>query len=118
MIEVCEGEGRFEGPELSLTSSSDYDAIFMKYLKTVQEETDLLPDDQVVDVLYSMFRSPRKTATMRIERAGFGNQFVDQMNIWRPQEKAQRRAARCKMNAHYADALHLMRTTWLGLYIL
>jgi hypothetical protein len=47
--------------------------MFRKYLKTVQEETDLIPDDQNVDVLYSVLRTPRKTATTRIERAGFGN---------------------------------------------
>ncbi len=54
--------------------------MFRKYLGIVQEETDLIPGDHDVNALHSTFRMPRKTATTRIERAGFGNQFVDQMN--------------------------------------
>jgi hypothetical protein len=92
--------------------------MFRRYLKMVQEETDLIPDDHNIDAFYSTFRMPRKTATTRIERSGFGNQFVDQMNRWRPQEKAQGWAARRKMNAHYANALLLMPTTWMGSYVL
>ena len=123
LLEVCEYEGRREGPAFAtpdgvLASSPGYDAMFRRYLKIVQEESDLIPDDQDVDALYSTFRTPRTTATTRIERAGFGNQFVDQMNRWRPLEKAQGRAVRRKMNAHYAEALHLMPTTWLGSYVL
>jgi hypothetical protein len=123
LIEVCEGEGRREGPAFAnadgtLASSTDYDAMFRKYLSIVQDETDLIPDDHDVDALYSTFRMPRKTATMRIERAGFGHHFVDQMNRWRPQEKTQGWAAWRCMNAHYADALLLMPTTWMGSYVL
>lgn len=102
-----------------LASLPNYDAMFRRYLKTVQEETDLIPDDEDVDVIYSTFRMPRKIATTRIEQAGFGSQFVDQMNRWRPIKKAQGQAVRRKMNAHYAKALHLMMpTTWLGSYVL
>jgi hypothetical protein len=123
LLEICEKEGRREGPAFAtpdgvLASSPGYDAMFRRYLMIVQEETDLIPDDQDVDALYSTFRTPRKTVTTRIERAGFGHQFVDQMNRWRPLEKAQGRAVRRKMNAHYAEALHLMPTTWLGSYVL
>ena len=49
---------------------------------------------------------------------GFGHHFVDQMNKWRPQEKAQGRLARRQMNAHYANDLLLMPTTWMGSYVL
>lgn len=123
LVEVCEAEGRHIGPAFAtangvLASSLDYDAMFRKYLGIVQEETDLIPEDHDVNALYSTFRTPRKTATTRIERAGFGNHFVDQMNRWRPQEKAKGRAARRQMNAHYAEAALLMPTTWLGSYIL
>ena len=82
------------------------------------EETDLVPLDHDVDLFYLTFRTPRKTATTRIERTGFGHQFVDQMNRWRTQERAEGRAPRRHMNAHYADALLLMPTTWMGLYVL
>ena len=80
---MCEGEGRCKGPafasaDKTLASSTDY-----------QDETDLIPDDHDVNALYSTFRTPRKTATTRIEQAGFRHHFVDQMNRWRPQEKAQ-----------------------------
>ena len=123
LLEVCENEGRFDGPAFAtpdgqLASSTDYDAVFRKYLKLVQEETDLVPLDHDVDLFYSTFRTPRKTATTRIERAGFGHQFVDQMNRWRTQERAEGRAPRRRMNAHYADALLLMPTTWMGSYVL
>jgi hypothetical protein len=123
LIEVCEGGGRREGPafahaDRTLVSSTDFDDMFRKYLTIVQDETNLIPDDHDVDVLYSTFRTPRKTATMRIKWVGFGHHFVDQMNRWRPQDKAQGRAAWRQMNAHYANALLLMPTTWMGLYVL
>ncbi len=94
LIKVCQTEGRFEGPAFAsadgrLASSPDYNAMFRRCLKMVQEETDLIPDNHDVDAFYWTFRTPRKTATTRIEQSGFGNQFVDQMNRWRPQEKAQ-----------------------------
>jgi hypothetical protein len=92
--------------------------MFQKYLCVVQEETNLVCGDHDVNALHSTFRTLRKMATTRIEQAGFGNQFVDQMNRWRPQEHAQGRAARCQMNAHYAKALLLMPTTWMGSYVL
>ena len=60
----------------------------------------------------------RKTATTRIERAGFGNEFVDKMNRWRAQENAQGRQVKRRMNALYADALLLMPTTWVGSFVL
>jgi len=89
LVEVGQSEGRIHGPAFALpegilASSTNYDALFRKYLHVVQEETELIPRDQDVDALYSTFRMPRKTATTRIERAGFGNQFVDQLNRWRP----------------------------------
>ena len=33
----------------------------------------------------------RKTAVTRLERAGFGNKFIDQMNRWRAQEQSKGR---------------------------
>ena len=123
LLEVCEYEGRFDRPAFAtpdghLASSPNDDAVFRKYLKLVQEETDLVPLDHDVDALYSTFCTPRKTVTTRIERAGFGHQFVDQMNWWRTQERLEGRAPRRRTNAHYADALMLMPTTWMGLYVL
>ncbi len=123
LVDVCEYEGRHNGPAFAstdglLASSPDYDAVFWKYLKIVQEETDLVPSNHVVDVFYSTFCTPRKTSTTRLERAGFGNQFVDQMNRWRTQENSDGRAPRRCMNAHYANALLLMPTIWMGLYVL
>jgi hypothetical protein len=123
LLEVCNYEGRFTGPafatpEGDLASSPDYDAVFRKYLKVVQDESDLIPADHDIDSFYSTFRTPRKTSTTRIERSGFGNQFVDQMNRWRTQERSEGRAPRRRMNAHYAEALLLMPTTWMASYVL
>ena len=33
----------------------------------------------------------RKTAVTRLERAGFGNKFINQMNRWRAQEQSKGR---------------------------
>ena len=123
LLEVCNYEGRFSGPafatpEGQLASSPDYDAVFRKYLKVVQEESDLIPLDHDVDALYSTFRTPRKTSTTRVERSGFGHHFVDQMNRWRTHERSEGRAPRRRMNAHYAEALLLMPTTWMASYVL
>ncbi len=76
LVEVCDYEGRRDGPAFAsanglLASSPDYDAVFWKYLKIVQEETDLIPSDHDVDLFYSTFRTPRKTSTTRLEQAGF-----------------------------------------------
>jgi hypothetical protein len=94
LTEVHQSEGKFDGPAFTLVdgllgSSPDYNAMFRRYLQVVQEETDLIRDDHDVDALYSTFCMPWKMATTRIEQAGFGHQFVDQMNQWRPWEKAQ-----------------------------
>jgi hypothetical protein len=72
LIEVCQLEGRFNGPAFAsadglLASSTDYDATYRKYLNIVQDETNLIPADHNVDALYSTFHMPRKTATTRIE---------------------------------------------------
>jgi hypothetical protein len=86
-VDVCNYEGRCDGPAFAsanglLVSSPDYDAVFWKYLKIVQEETDLIPSDHDVDLFFSTFRTPRKTSTMRLEQAEFRHQFVNQMNRW------------------------------------
>ena len=101
-----------------LASSPDYNSTFQGYLYRVQSETTLINKDVDVFKVYNTYRTLRKTATTRIERAGFGNDFVDKMNRWRAQENAQGRLVRRRMNALYADALLLMPTTWVGSYVL
>jgi hypothetical protein len=123
LITVCKYERRFDGPAFAtpggvLASSPDYNSVFRKYLKVVQEDTDLIPGDHDVDTYYSTYRTPRKTSTTRIECAGFGHQFIDQMNGWRTQKRSEGQDPRRRMNAHYADALLLMPTTWMGSYVL
>ncbi len=123
LISVCESEGRMQGPAFATPDGKlallvDYNAMFQKYLRRVQEETDLIPEDQDVESRYTMSRTSRKTAVTRLERAGFGDDFVDRMNRWRAQERSKGRYVRRQMNAHYADAMLLAPTTWLGLYFL
>jgi hypothetical protein len=120
---LCESEGRSFGPAFasadgSLTSSLDYNALFRKYLARVQDETSLIPGDLDVDSRFSTFRTLRKSAVTRLERAGFGDDFVDKMNRWRTQKRAKGRPIRRKMNAHYAEASLLLPTTWRGSYFL
>jgi len=123
LVDVCESEGRYSGPAFAsadgqLASSLDYNALFRKYLARIQDETSLIPRDLDVDSRFSIFRSLRKSAVTRLERAGFGDDFVDKMNRWRTQERAKGRSARRRMNAHYAEAILLSPTTWRGSYFL
>ena len=123
LVSVCEAEGQIHGPAFALAhgvlaSSADYNTVFRKYLGQVQDETDFIPGETDVDAQYSTFRTPRKSSTTRLERAGFGDEFVDRMNRWRSQEGAKGRAVKRRMNAHYAEAVLLMPTTWLGSYVL
>ena len=123
LISVCESEGRTRGPAFAspdgnLALSVDYNAMFRRYLKRVQEETSLIPMEQDVEARYSTSRTPRKSAVTRLERAGFGGEFVDRVNRWRGQEQSKGRYVRRRMNAHYADAMLMAPTTWLGSYFL
>ena len=123
LVSVCASEGRDYGPAFAnehghLASSPDYNSTFQGYLLRVQAETTLIDKDVDVFKVYNTYRTLRKTSTTRIERSGFGNDFVDKMNRWRAQEGAQGRRVRRRMNAHYADALLLMPTTWVGSYVL
>jgi hypothetical protein len=123
LVSVCEAEGRVHGSAFAsaygvLASSADYNAVFRKYLGQVQDETDFILGETDVDAQYSTFGTPRKLLTSRLERVGFGDEFVDRMNRWRSQEGAKGRAVKRRMNAHYAEAVLLMPTTWLGSYVL
>jgi hypothetical protein len=92
--------------------------MFRRYLIRVQEETNLIPEDQDVESRYSTNRTLRKTAVTRLERAGFGNEFINWMNRWRAQEQSKGCLVCRRMNAHYAEAMLLAPTTWLGSYFL
>jgi hypothetical protein len=123
LVDMCESEGRYSGPAFAsadgqLASSLDYNALFRKYLARIQDETSLIPGDLDVDSRFSTFRSLRKSAVTRLERAGFGDDFVDKMNRWRTQERAKGRSPKRRMNAHYAEAILLSPTTWRGSYFL
>jgi hypothetical protein len=63
LIEVCQTEGRFEGPafvsaDSTLASSPDYNAMSRRYPKMVQEETDLIPGDHDVDAFIQRSECP------------------------------------------------------------
>ena len=123
LVSVCQAEGRVHGPAFAsahggLASSADYNAVFRKYLGQVQDKTDFISGETDVDAQYSTFRTPRKSSTTQLEWAGFGDKFVDRVNRWRSQEGAKGRAVKRRMNAHYADAMLLMPTTWLASYVL
>ena len=122
-MSVCASEGRKHGPAFAdehgqLELSPNYNSTFQGYLLHVQAETTLIDKDVDAFKVYNTYRTLQKTSTTRIERSGFENDFVDKMNCWRAQEGAQGRMVRRRMNAHYADALLLMPTTWVGSYVL
>ena len=123
LVSVCACKGCFHGPVFAdadsfLGSSMDYNSTFQGYLARVQLETTLMDKDVDVSKVYNMYRTLRKTVTTRIEQVSIGNNLVDKMNRWMAQEGAQGRLVRRRMNAHYADALLLMPTTWVDSYVL
>ena len=95
LVAVCkeEEEGRLHGPTFtmpdgSLAMSMDYDALFRKYLIRIQEEMNWIPPEEEIKSHYSANRTPHKTGVMRLEQAGFGDEFIDQVNRWRMQEQS------------------------------
>ena len=123
LIEVCAQEGRYVGPAFAepngkLAYSGDYDSIFKKYLKKVQAETTLIPDDVNVDLHYSLNRTPRKSSTTRAQRANLDGKYIDTMNRWRVIENAKGGKPRFNMRPHYSEACLLMPTTWFYSYTL
>ena len=123
LIEVCDSEGRVSGPAFAdaqgnLASSLDYDAVFRMYLKRVQVKTQLIQVDYNVDVMFSINRTPRKSALTRAVRANIAKKHQDQMNRWRTVENSQGRRPRFNMRQHYSEAVLLMPTTWFYSYVL
>jgi hypothetical protein len=66
----------------------DYDSVFWQYLRLVQENTNLIPEDQEVDTRSSTNRTPQKTVVTRLKQARFGDEFNDGMNGWRSQDQS------------------------------
>ncbi len=123
LVVVCQSEGRIHGPAFptpdgKLAMSVDYDSMFRQYLRLVQETTDLIPEDQEVDSQFSTNRTPWKTAATRPKRASFGDEFIDGMNRWRLQDQSNGCFVQRRMNAHYAKAMLMVPTTWLGSHFL
>jgi hypothetical protein len=122
LFKVLKSEGRTEGPAFAtpdgkLASSTNYDSVFRSYLKQVQATTDLIKDDEDIDNLYGISRTPRKTAVTRSKRAGYTKE-VDEMNRWRTVENAKGRKAKVPMNVLYAEAVLMMPITWRVSYVL
>jgi hypothetical protein len=84
----------------------------------VQEDMNLIPEDQEIESCYLTNRTPQKTVVTRLERAGFGEEFINRMNRWRAQDQSKGRFVCQRMNTHYAEAMLLAPTTWLGSYFL
>jgi hypothetical protein len=122
LLEVTRQEGRSKGPAFAtpqgkLAASADYDAVFRKYLKQVQSNTELLKKDEDIDSKYGISRTPRKTAVSRSKRAGYTTE-VDEMNRWRTVENAKGRKAKTSMQMLYAEAVLMMPVTWRVSYAL
>ena len=123
VIDVAASEGRYSGPVFAsktgvLDASSDYDAVFRKYLLRVQECTDFIDKDVNVDIYFSTNRTPRKSALTRAKRAGISRELQEDMNRWSKVEAAKGKRPRFHMRDHYAEACLLMPVTWLYSYAL
>ena len=124
LVEVCENEGRTEGPAFAdadgrLGCMLDYDATFREAAKEVQSQTDLIGDDLDVSLYLSLSRTPRKTAETRAKQAGVSTSIQDAVNRWRSAENAQGRRPRFKATRDiYASAIAEVPNTWRYSYAL
>ena len=122
LVSVCEEEDRFDGPAFAtpagaLASSPDYNAVFLKYMKQVQTDTDLIDKREIIEDRYGISRTPRRTAVTRAKRAGYTGE-IDELNRWRTVENAKGRRVKLSMQMHYAEAVQMMPTTWRVSYSL
>ena len=122
LVSVCEEEDRFDGPAFAtpagaLASSPDYNAVFLKYMRQVQTDTDLIDKREIIEDRYGISRTPRRTAVTRAKRAGYTGE-IDELNRWRTVENAKGRRVKLSMQMHYAEAVQMMPTTWRVSYSL
>ena len=113
--EVAISEGRTSGPAFAtpmgrLACARDYDATFREALKHVKATTGYFENEDV-DEMYGISRTPRRTATSRAARAGFKGE-KDEMNRWRSVESAQNRRTCRPMSVLYSEAVLMMPVTW------
>lgn len=125
LVGVCKAEGRSSGPAFAtpegrLASMGDYNSVFKSYLKEVQSSTmlNLIPEENNVDAMYNLNRTPRKTALTRAKRAQLDKSLQDEMNRWRTVDNSKGKKVRFNMNDHYSEACLLMPRTWMYVYAL
>ena len=123
LVRVCGEEGRSGGPAFAsssgrLAASSEYNAMFLKYLEDIQDSSGLIDDKVVVKDSFGISRTLRKTAEARAARAGLSAKLQDKMNRWKTVEAADGRKPRFQMRDLYAGVLAQMPTTWRYSYAL
>lgn len=123
LIRVAKKEKRQFGPAFAtpdgrLIPSSEYNAIFLKYLEDIQASTDLIEQKLIVRESFGISRTLRKSAEARVTRAGLPASLQDKMNRWRTIETADGRNPKFQMRDLYAGVLAQMPTTWRYSYAL
>ena len=123
LVKVCELEGQFCGPAITspdgrLTVSADYNAMLVGYLTKIQQITELINKEEIISVLYSLSRTPRRSAQTRAARASLAKDLQEDMNRWRTIENSKGRRPRFNMRQLYSEVCLLMSTTWLYSYAL
>jgi hypothetical protein len=123
LVDTCRREGRRTGPAFAtptgqLASSSEYNAMFLRYLEEIQAETNLIEDKIVVREAFGISRTLRKTAESRATRAGISSSVQDKMNRWKTIENADGKKPRFIMRDLYAGVLAQMPITWRYSYAL
>lgn len=123
LVRVGLAEGRRSGPAFAypdgrLIASSEFNAIFLKYLEEIQEQTNLIEDKIVVSESFGISRTLRKTAQTRATRAGMSAADQAKMNRWRTVENAAGKKPRFDMRDLYAGVLAQMPVTWRYSYAL
>ncbi len=123
LVRVCREEGRRSGPAFAypdgrLVASSEYNAMFLRYLEEIQSETELIEDKIIVSETFGISRTLRKTAQARATRAGISSEDQKKMNRWRTFEQASGKKPNFEMRDLYAGVLAQMPVTWRYSYAL
>lgn len=82
---------------------SHFEGDLHKILNEIQNSTNLISKDIVVEERYSVFRSARRGATTEARNRGVGDEIIERNNGWRKKERARGKSASLPMIQHYTE---------------
>jgi hypothetical protein len=92
--------GARQGEQLEM---SHFEGDLHEILNEIQNSTNLIAKDIVVEERYSVFRSARRGATTEARNRGVGDEIIEMNNGWRKKERARGKSASLPMIQHYTE---------------